>query len=263
MRSSSRTTWRGVVRSARERPEPSTIAGMDAERRELRPDDGGAGGRRAGPAEVRPEPLEQHLGVEVVRRDVRQADEVRHRRRVDPGDLRRLGGAVPRAALAVDADARPRAAPSRAGARPPSAATRRGREPAVDRDAAQNAADVAIDGEAGARRAAQAVEHRLVAEDRAVDAADPGPRGDRLRDRLDLGLAEGRVARALEVEVAAPDALLGSMVPVATTCVWSVAAARTAAVRSRSCRASRPTQAGARRPPCARRARSRWSRSRT
>ena len=200
------TTWRGVVRSARESPEPSTTCGVRPKARELGPDDADARGGRAGAAELGAEVLEQHLGQEVVGRDVGQADEVAHRRRGDGGQLLRLGRRGARAAAPLDADAVGRAGPSRTAPRPAAAGRPSFEKPAVEGQRAQDAADVAVVGAAGVEGAAQEVEARLVAEDRPVDAQDPG-RADRARQALQVVAAERRVAAAAQVEVAAPDAV--------------------------------------------------------
>ena len=100
------TTWRGVVRSARESPEPSTTCGVTPKAASWVAHHARARGGRAGAAERGAEVLEQRLGQEVVRGDVGQADEVAHRRRGDGGQrLRRGRRACPAPLRALDADA--------------------------------------------------------------------------------------------------------------------------------------------------------------
>ena len=118
------------------------------------------------------------------------------------------------------------------------------REAAVEGQRAQDPADVAVVGAAGVEGAAQEVEARLVAEDRPVDAQDPGG-ADRAREALQVVAAERRVAAAAQVEVAAPDPV-GVEEAAPGERSWPAwRRARSASGRRRSCRASRPRRARA------------------
>ena len=90
---SSEITCAGVVRSYRERPEPSLKRGWTSNAAgDVASDDRRAvGGGAAGP-ELRAEILEQRLSEEVVRRGVGQVDQLCDRRRAHRGERRRGGG---------------------------------------------------------------------------------------------------------------------------------------------------------------------------
>ena len=173
---SSRTTSRGVVRFERERPEPSTIVGAMSKRSSVSRIDGAAGRRRARAAELRAEPLHQRLGDVVVRRLVHLAHDRRDRRRAPLRVRRHALRRRARAGLSGDPHAlalerlleRLGREPGRAGleVRAPLAGA-----PVVERERAERADPVLG---AGAQRAAERVERRLVADHAPLDPRQPG-----------------------------------------------------------------------------------------
>ena len=193
---------RGGAIGAREPGAVDDLRGQ-AEGAELGAHDADARGGRARAGELGAEVLDQHLGQEVVGGDVGQADEVAHRRGGHGGQVLRLGRRGSRAAAPLDADA---VAAQDLGelARGLGGGPTVLGEAAIEGQRAQDPADVAVVGAAGVEGAAQEVEARLVAEDRSVDAQDPGG-ADRAREALQVVAAERRVAAAAQVEVAAPD----------------------------------------------------------
>ena len=118
------------------------------------------------------------------------------------------------------------------------------REAAVEGQRAQHAADVAVVGAAGVEGAAQEVEARLVAEDRPVDAQDPG-RADRARQALQVVAARAwdRRRRAGRGRRARPRRDRGTRARRPWSAAWR--RARSASGRRPSCRASRPRRARA------------------
>ena len=174
---SSRTTWRGVVRLARDRPEPSATRGRSPKPVIVRR-------TTAAPARVVPpraellaERLDQRLGVEVVRRAVGEAGDLGHRRpRRCSASGSAPAGVRPVAGGAADHDvaALERALEGAGGEQrradfcqygPPRAGAA-----AVEGQRAQRP-DLARDAVALGRRAAQRVERRLVADHAARDLA--------------------------------------------------------------------------------------------
>ena len=213
----------GEVWSSRESPEPSTTCGCRPSRGERFAHDARAGGGRAGAAEARAERLEQRLGEEVVRRRQRQARAAARssarRRRESRRARRRARGAAarrgPRRRRAFSASAQLVRRVRRGRVRPAVGAALA----AVERECAERPFQVGVRRVAAGGLAAQRVEVGLVALDRAADAcgcrrcaraASTSVETERpeaaVVARDERARAERRVAAAVQVEVAFPDA---------------------------------------------------------
>ena len=104
--SSRSTTWRGEARLERVRPEPSTAWTPEPSARAKASTTRGAGGGRAGAAEVGAEQLDQRLGEEVVGVDVGDVDDlvsVGERTSADPFGVRPASARARPAAGTCDA----------------------------------------------------------------------------------------------------------------------------------------------------------------
>ena len=191
-------------------------------------DDPGAGGGASFAAEMGAEQLDQHLGEEVVGVDVGEVDDRAHRRRFDRGDraraLGRFFGRLAEGDLGTDRDAgaaqaRDQLAGGELGRVGGKAVAVRVGEARIEVEPGERA-DFAAGRVAGVGDPAQAVEDRVVGVEAARHLGQPDTPSKLGLQRVEVRpqaavegvverrAAEGRVAAALQVEVAVQDAVL-------------------------------------------------------